>query len=131
MPLRVYTGRLPHHGQPGYDGPDRLNVTRGSGTDLGLVFAPSAELLAEGQRRKRAAKRDEAKLVEAWEWYAPRYVEEMRSSYRAHRAAWQQLLARSVVTLACYCGTSGRCHRRVLAGIILPKLGAIDCGERS
>jgi len=130
--LQVYTGRIP---QPqrridGYAGPDALNVSRSSGSEMGHAFAPSVALLAEVNRRKRAAKGDEAALVEAWRWYEPLFLAEMRGSYRTHRATWERLLSWQSVTLACYCGTAHRCHRRILAAIILPKLGAIDCGER-
>lgn len=59
----------------------------------------------------------------------------MRESYRRERSRWQALLARPEVTLMCYCtpGPDGvlRCHRRLLAEAILPRLGAEDCGERS
>lgn len=129
MSLRVYTARLPHHRCRGYTRADRLDVTRGSGGDAGAPFAPSAELLREAQRLKRTAKRDERALAAVWAWYAPRYVEEMRASWRRNPGAWQALLSRDEVTLCCYCGTAHRCHRRLLAEI-LAKCGAIDCGER-
>lgn len=129
MILHVHTARLPHHGCPGYTGRDAIDVTRGSGGAYGGAFAPSRELLDEAQAMKRRAKKDEAKLVEAWGWYAPRYVEEMRQSYRTNRLQWAQLLARAEVTLCCYCGTWSRCHRRLLAELLV-KCGAIDLGER-
>jgi len=47
MPLEVYTARLPHHGCPGYRGPDHLDVTRGSGGAAASSFAPSRGLLDE------------------------------------------------------------------------------------
>ena len=129
MPLQVYTARLPHHGCAGYVGRDRLDVTRGSGGGLGAPFAPSTSLLSEAQKLKRQAKSDAVKLTAAWQWYAPRYVEEMRASFRHNRGAWRALLAREVVTLCCYCGHGDRCHRRLLAALLV-KCGAIDCGER-
>lgn len=128
MTLQVHTARLPHHTCPGYTGPDHLDVTRGSGGGLGSPFAPSRELLDEAQRRKRGAKRDPIALAAAWDWYAPRYLEEMRASYRTHRRAWDALLARESVVLCCYCGHYDRCHRRLLAEILV-KCGAVDCGE--
>jgi uncharacterized protein YeaO (DUF488 family) len=56
--------------------------------------------------------------------YQVRYLAEMRRSYRTQRAAWDALLAREAVTLVCYCVDAARCHRRLLAAVILPKLGA-------
>ena len=128
MALRVFTARLPHHGCPGYKGPDALDVTRGSGGAYGGAFAPSRPLLDEANRRKKQAKSNPEKLEEAWAWYAPLYQAEMRGSYRTHRAAWDRLLARAEVTLCCYCGTAQRCHRRLLAEILV-KCGADYLGE--
>lgn len=131
MPLIVHTARLgsPRSRVIGYAGIDAFNVTRGSGGTLGGHFAPSRALLDDGLRGKRLAKGNEAALQASWESYAPRYVEEMRASYAANRGAWNWLLGREVVTLCCYCGTSSRCHRRLLAEILV-KLGATDKGER-
>lgn len=119
--LAVATGRLPNPRAKiaGYTGPDALNVTRGSGGAAGAPFAPSPALLAEGLRRKRAAKKDSAALVTAWQWYAPQYVEEMRASWRDHRAAWGALLARRRVVLCCYCGRPQFCHRTLLAELLV------------
>jgi uncharacterized protein YeaO (DUF488 family) len=129
MALQVYSARLPHHGLRGYSGPDAFDITRGSGGGNGSPFAPSRELLNEAQRRKKAARNDAVKLVEAWAWYVPRYLEEMRASYKRDRAAWRALLERPRVVVLCYCGTAQRCHRAVLRAQILPTLGAVDCGE--
>ena len=64
-----------------------------------------------------------------WSAYVHAYRHEMRASYKAHRAAWDALLARERVTLVCYCTDAEHCHRRVLARILV-KLGATDQGER-
>jgi predicted dehydrogenase len=52
---------------------------------------------------------------------------------RAHRAAWDALLAREEVTLCCYCsappGRELHCHRVLAAGLFV-KCGAIYMGER-
>ncbi len=129
MPLHIRTAQLPHHGRKGYFGRDALNITRGSGEGLGLSFAPSRELLNEGQRLRTAAKNkgEEAKQA-AWDWYEPRYVEEMRAAWRRDRRPFLELLGREQVVLLCYCSTYSRCHRRLLTAILV-KLGAIDCGE--
>lgn len=128
--LIVYTARLPHHKVPGYAERDALDVTRGSGGNLGAMFAPSRPLLTEAQRRKSAAKRDQQQLVEAWEWYAPRYLDEMRQLWRTDKRPWKVLWRLQLVTLCCYCGTVERCHRTLLGREILGKLGADFRGER-
>ncbi len=112
MILSVYTARIT------YAGPDRLDVSRKSGE---AVFAPSWDLL-------RAALPKLGGTL-PWEEYVDRYTAEMRVSYREHRAAWDALLARDVVTLVCYCVDPLRCHRTVLAAI-LGKIGADARGER-
>jgi uncharacterized protein YeaO (DUF488 family) len=65
----------------------------------------------------------------AWDEYVPRYVVEMRASYRIKRAKWDALLARGTVTLCCFCANPERCHRWILRTMILPKCGAVDGGE--
>lgn len=35
MTLQIYIARLPHHGGHGYTGPDRLDLTRGTGGAAG------------------------------------------------------------------------------------------------
>jgi uncharacterized protein YeaO (DUF488 family) len=115
MTLYVHTARID------YAGPDRLDVTRKSGV---LAFAPSWRLL-----RPYLARRTAGVLTEAdWTEYAAKYTDEMRESYRANRATWDELLARERVTLVCYCVDVNRCHRRVLARILV-KLGAAYDGE--
>ena len=129
MTLRVYTAPLPHHGRPGYRGPGALDVTRGSG-GWGAAFAPSRELLNEANRRKRQAGSDPLAQDAVFAWYEPRYLDEMRASYRRSPRLWKLLLGMGEVTLCCYClGTKRRCHRFLLADI-LTKLGARYCGER-
>lgn len=149
--LRVWTARI------SYAGPDRLDITRKSGSGLGLVFAPSWDILTPAieARAKAKAMRDrlersrQASLFgeavaaqcgdlvmeqadaverEAWATYVPAYLEEMRQSYRLCRIKWEALLSWERVVLCCYCVDAERCHRRILAEI-LAKLGATDEGE--
>jgi uncharacterized protein YeaO (DUF488 family) len=110
--LRIQTARI------SYGGPDRLDVTRKAGSP----FAPSWELL-------RWARNDGCTDA-TWETYSERYTAEMRRSYRKHRAAWDELLARGHVVLVCYCVDHRRCHRSLLASILV-KLGAVYDGELS
>ena len=131
--LEIFTGRMSCHGVKGYRGPDALNITRGSGGGLGLYFAPSRDLLNEGLRLKRAAKKDAGKLAEAWSWYETKFIEEMRAQWKdpLFRGALNSLLGRKTVTLLCYCGgRQKRCHRFLVAESVLVKLGATYMGER-
>lgn len=111
MSLAVYTARVSSRD------PDRLDVTRRSAGPEGIVFAPSAKLLASGQSGRVSSAS-----------YAKLYTAEMRASYAAHRGTWDTLLARPRVVLCCYCTNPATCHRAVLAGI-LGKLGAEVRGE--
>jgi uncharacterized protein YeaO (DUF488 family) len=141
MTLRVYAARL------GTRDPDALNITRKSATGDGLAFAPSWAILRPALDARRAVEEmlrvasgssevaglaaDEAAMMwaEAWAAYVPAYVEEMRASYRRDRGPWERLLARGRVVLACYCTDAEHCHRALLGSVILPKLGAVWCGE--
>ena len=132
MTLRVHTARV------AYGGPDRFDVTRGSGGPDGAPFAPSWSILNHALdlfKKAKAFRKDgeeglaEAMEESAWREYAPRYVQEMRDSWGTNRAPWTALLAREEVTLVCYCTDPERCHRRLLAEILV-KLGAKDEGER-
>jgi hypothetical protein len=98
--------------------PDRFDVTRKSGGPAGHPFAPSWDLLNWGLAERRAGRAEEA-----WPVYRDRYVEEMRVSWRRHRAAWDALLARERVVLVCYCADEERCHRSVLAGLLAAAVG--------
>jgi hypothetical protein len=121
--------------------PDRFDVTRKSGGAAGTVFAPSWAILSPALAARKEAQRlltgiplyQAAALVErnAWESYVPAFMAEMRGSYKAHRAAWESLLARDRVVLVCYCTDPHRCHRTLLARDILSTLGATYRGEVS
>lgn len=115
----VYTARV------SYSGPDRLDITRQSAGPDGLPFAPSWQIL----RPMIALRRAGGDALAAWPKYVEDYTAEMRTSYRERRAAWDVLLARTGVTLVCYCVDAAHCHRTLLAEI-LAKLGARLCGER-
>jgi hypothetical protein len=129
-PLTLYTARI------GCARPDALDVTRGSAEQAradgrpfpGEIFAPSHAILRpalEGNRMaaqlRKAGKAEEADKIEleTWATYLPRYKQEMRASWVAHRAAWLELLACESVTLLCFCANPRRCHRGALASILL------------
>ena len=141
MTLHVYGARL------GTRDPDALNITRASGGAAGLPFAPSWRILrpaldarrnveemlrvAAGESEVAGLAADEAAMTwaEAWDTYVLAYTAEMRTSYRDFRPAWERMLSRERVVLTCYCHDAEHCHRRILGATILPKLGAVWCGE--
>lgn len=102
--MRIATARFQ------YRGDDRVDITRKPGES---VFAPSWPLLREAKARMLED------AVEAWKFYVPRYMDEMRHSWRDHRAEWAALVARDRVVLVCHCAKPGMCHRSLLAGILL------------
>lgn len=143
MPLSVYTCKL---GTRAAKDADLLVITREEADAEGLpgVFAPIWAILTpvlDARRAQRgtfygpdreAALEDARRLeLEAWRVYVPSFIEEMRASYRRHRGDWERLLARERVVLACACRAPERCHRTILATVILPKLGARYGGERA
>jgi len=97
---------------------DRLDIRRG-------IFAPSEDL-----ERWFAVCRKLGPDDASFKRYLEQYAEEMRDSYRAHKADWQALLSDSEVTLVCDCESAMLCHRTTLGAYILPKLGATFEGER-
>jgi uncharacterized protein YeaO (DUF488 family) len=121
MTLHVHTARL------SYAGPGRLDITR-SAVELdpftpGFAFAPSRVIVGWVKRG-----------VIEWEGtpgsYVELYTREMRESYRRHRGVWDALLALDEVTLVCFCVNPARCHRTLLAALLV-KLGAVYEGERT
>jgi len=65
---------------------------------------------------------------QTWEKYTNLYIEEMRESYRTKRGFWDRLLKMNRVVLVCYCVEPLRCHRVLLANILV-KCGATYAGE--
>lgn len=128
--LLFHTAPHPHSKQAprGYRGPSMLDITRGSGGEIGDPFAPSAPLLSEGKRRMQEGDPD------AFNWYRARYVDEMRRSWVSKRPAWDALLARNHFTAVCYCPFRETCHRGVFADLLVKageKTGrrVVDGGE--
>jgi uncharacterized protein YeaO (DUF488 family) len=128
--LRVFTARI------SYGGADRLDVTRKSAGPDGLPFAPSWGIVRPMIDARARWKRDDvpadARLQEEavlWDAYLPAYIDEMRTSYRRARSAWEAVLTRVDVTFCCYCVGAAHCHRTPLAAIY-EKLGAVIIGER-
>jgi uncharacterized protein DUF488 len=135
--LSVYTSRIDSVDQ------DAINITRKSGSDLGLAFAPSWKILRPALHGLILARQlaDRGLEIEArefadktFETYRNLYVDEMRESYVKKRDAWDELLSKERVVLVCYCVDVSRCHRTILGKDILPKcnrhhVGATFFGE--
>ena len=120
MSLQIHTAKM------GWRGPGALPVTRYIVNDpLGLIFAPSKGLLDRALRIRKAG----LETDETWAEYELAYTEEMRASYRKNRERWHELFARPEATLLCFCKDPTRCHRTVLARLLV-KLGAVYHGER-
>lgn len=111
--VKLYTARY------GYKGDDRLDITVKGRDPVGKVFAPTWKMVMKTRQGKMA-----------WEEYKEMYKELMRTSYRAHKDIWHEVLNREKVTLVCFCPEGGLCHRYLLADC-LEKLGADRKGERS
>ena len=113
MAVQVYTGQVGR-----YRGSDGLDITLKSSQGLGRVFAPTAWNMVLGVKRGTVSEAQ----------YRTWYLTLLRSVYRTHPNAWQQLLGLPRVVLLCYCRAGTFCHRHLLAEV-LSKLGAELHGE--
>jgi len=112
-----------------YLGDDRLDITRGSGYGLGLLFAPSEQLLRGFRSIARAGRTGTEVMRKEFDRYAESYVAELRTRAIAHPRMWQDLLEKSELTVCCYCQSPVMCHRGVLARLLVAR-GATYEGER-
>lgn len=156
MSLQVFTARI---GRWMKGEPDAIDITRKSARPEWLFLAPLWATLGpvlELRRRADAIEKNayeltdarlgraampeegaphlmfaesEAMMYAAWAEYVPAFMSEMRASWKEHRPMWDVLLSRQRVILCCYCSDAEHCHRTILRRDILPKLGAINCGE--
>lgn len=97
---------------------DRFDITRKSAGRLGLIFAPSWEII--NKVKKEEISFDTYKLL---------YIEEMKKSYVENNIAWFNLLIKDRIVLVCYCTDHEKCHRTILARDILTTYGAKYIGE--
>lgn len=141
MALQVFTAQFR------YSGPDRLDITRSSAHNMGVVmgldvpgaiFAPSWAIVDQFRHRMESAGRLQAYgrnqtadhlLRAAWDTYSVAYKKEMRESYKLHSPGWEKILKMESATLVCFCPRPEHCHRIILARILV-KLGAEYFGER-
>jgi hypothetical protein len=101
-----------------YSGEDRLDITAKSKEKLGKIFSPTWDIVL-------AYKDGTMSELE----YSLRYLHQMRISYLKHRILWDEVLAKDLITVVCFCKAGEFCHRLELAKI-LQKLGAKYHGER-
>ena len=104
---------------PGAAIPDALDVTRRRG-GAEAPFAPSDGLLAAHPFVRDARMPSSPAARQA---FAEAYVAELRHSYRTTRTAWDALLRRPRIVLACDCTAGRDCHRYVLVERVLARLG--------
>jgi len=101
--VRIWTAQF------GYDGQDRVDITRGSAAGV-RAFAPSWKLVSGVKDGSLS-----------WGRYTELYLEEMRVSWIDQRKWWARLLRMPSVTLVCYCKFTPehQCHRFLLADILV------------
>lgn len=92
---------------------------------VGRAFAPSAGLLWPLIQQRRMGTLTDAD----WVAYVADYHEEMRQSYKRHRKAWDTVASWARVVLVCYCTDPERCHRTVLARLLVKSAGGVYLGE--
>ena len=122
--------------------PGKLLVMTGeegcfSGSDAVLVGAkhlsplsPSWKIEDAIFRLKDAASAQGTTVsADIWERYVNAYKQEMREVWRKNRGAFAELLQRKRATLLCSCPDPARCHRRVLADILVSTGYATYGGE--
>lgn len=121
----VWTSRISYHGA------DRLDVTMLSTDKLGIEFAPP-EALLKPLLAKRKTMPNQRLPDEDFRAYAEAYKQVLRERFDRNRAPFEELLARPVVTLVCYCRHSDQCHRTILANEVLAKFRSVTVrGERN
>ena len=85
-----------------------VDITVKSGS---IVFAPTWDLV-------RLVKQQGSDLAEAEALYTEQYLKLMRTSWSKNRVHWEELLGKSKIALACYCGAGEFCHRKLLVGYL-------------
>ena len=105
--LKVATARINH--SPRED-ELVLNTTVKSGSGLGVVFAPTWDLVLASKSGTLS-----------WQQYTEGYVRLMRLRYLDNQAAFERILnSEQVVVLTCYCNDcyeNHHCHRYLLVDI--------------
>lgn len=98
-----------------------LNTTVKSGSGMGRCFAPTWELVG-GSKAFKGDKRFAKYKPLSWEAYTDAYTQLMRQRYAGNRPAWDSLIEAADdrgLVLRCYCQDAAKCHRSILANIVV------------
>ncbi len=105
---RVGTARIDYRGHVGQR---VLNTTVKSGAGLGMVFAPTWQMVMQSKRNEIT-----------WDEYRQQYTALMRQRYQANTAAFLEALNSDELIVCCYCRdthmTTQHCHRYILVEIL-------------
>lgn len=101
----VYTSRI------GYQGPSGLDITVKSAKGIGEILAPTWVLVG-------GYKHWEGKTPLTDEQYTDRYLDLLRTRYRANEQAFTEIIQREHVVLLCYCRTGVFCHRHLALDVL-------------
>ena len=115
MALLVYTAQIDGKWK---ETAAALDTTMKSKDPLGLVFAPDDPQMVFNLKRGLVS----TAAYRTW------YLGVLRRSYCGQRTHWEELLARPLVILLCYCRPEHFCHRYLLAEMLIT-LGAEYRGE--
>jgi uncharacterized protein YeaO (DUF488 family) len=94
--MNIYTARIGHKG---------LDITVKSGDK---TFAPSWNIVMDLKNGNIT-----------WEQYKEKYTQMMRKSYKQNTKRWLELINKDELTLICYCTDPNRCHRTLLADMLV------------
>ena len=101
-----------------YPGPDRLDITVKGRDPVGLIMAPTWDMV---MGHKNGTLNDEG--------YVKEYYQQIERTKISSLALWQQFMAMDEVTLVCFCRAGAFCHRVEMAKV-LSLWGCTYIGER-
>lgn len=94
--IKLYTSRIGNKG---------LDITVKSGDS---TFSPSWDIVMDLKNGNIS-----------WEQYKDKYTQMMRKSYKENNNRWLEVLNKDELTLLCYCTDFNRCHRSLLAKMLV------------
>jgi hypothetical protein len=113
--VTIYTGRIGKHYV------HALDITVKSGQGIGVLFAPTWELVC-GHKAGKGDPRFVGKYAAlSDEQYAERFLALLRTRYQRQPQAFAQVLERDYC-LTCFCAVGCFCHRLLVAELVLPKI---------
>jgi uncharacterized protein (DUF488 family) len=99
----IYTARVGHKDST----KTVLDTTVKSGSGLGLIFAPTWEIVM-GVKQGRITQQQ----------YTDAYLEMLRERYRASQETFLAILAQDQVVVTCYCRAGAFCHRHIVVDVL-------------